>query len=174
MAQTSTPRRRQSRASRGTNASAQAPQSKTAEELNAENAAARQQAAADINAAGATGTPATGDNGGGRTEPESRPDAAADPVKLPTKSESKKSDGPTPTAQKRMVATWMAKIAADALDGWVPEEHDGVTREFAANVIASGLNYLPIPLDGWDDRLPERSGAGGRGAKVRKGAVAAA
>jgi hypothetical protein len=43
-----------------------------------------------------------------------------------------------------------------------------VSRETAAALIASWVNY--VPLTEWDPRLPDRSGAGGRGAKNRKSA----
>jgi len=76
----------------------------------------------------------------------------------------------TPTAMKRIVATAMAKCCADMLDKWNPKTHQGITREFAADVIAASLNYAPIPADGWDPRLPDRSNASGRGAKNRKSA----
>jgi hypothetical protein len=73
--------------------------------------------------------------------------------------------GPT-NAEKRIAANALCKAAADMLAKWNPKAHEGVTAEVAAAVIASGLNYLPVSE--WDSRLPERSGAGGRGGKTRK------
>jgi hypothetical protein len=84
----------------------------------------------------------------------------------PVKATPPKPAGPTVTEQKRITANALVKTAADMLDRWNPKQHQGVTREFAAQVVASWLNYTSVSE--WDPRLPDRSGAGGRGARARK------
>jgi len=123
----------------------------------------------------------TGDNGHGhkrvaaraaaKADPKPAPaaDKAAKPVKL-TASKAKADAGPTKTSMNRAVAKAMVKAVADMIAGWKPEDHEGITAEFAAAGVASWLNYSPVPADGWDDRLPPRSGAGGRGAARRANA----
>lgn len=119
----------------------------------------------------------TGDNGHGfkrataskpgattRKPSAAKPEAAAKPVKVTA---AKKDTGPTKTQQNRVIATALAKAAADMLAKW-NEKTTGIPQAQAAASVASWLNYAPIPADGWDPRLPERSGAGGRGAKNRQ------
>jgi len=122
---------------------------------------------------GATGASTTGDNGHGFKKPTAarkpaaakpKPEAAAKPVKVTA---AKKETGPTPTEQKRIVANSMAKAVADMLATWDAAK-TGVPAEFAAQAAASYLNYAPVTE--WDDRLPDRSGAGGRGRKNRASA----
>jgi hypothetical protein len=99
--------------------------------------------------------------------PKAQPGTAAKPAKPVS---AKAAAGPTKTAQNRQIAAAMVKIVADGLAKWTPKQHDGITAERAALAMASWLNYAPIAADGWDDRLPDRSLAGGRGAKIRQSA----
>lgn len=99
-----------------------------------------------------------------RTAPKSVPAKPETPVVA-----AKKPAGPTKTAQNRVIAAAMVKACADMIAKW-PAARTGIPQEQAAASVASWLNYAPVAADGWDPRLPERSGAGGRGAKARKSA----
>jgi|ERR1022692_1229214 hypothetical protein len=166
---TVTPIKRPSRASRATARNDQAaapkpttptaPKVATPVEIATTTPARPRQSRASRAAAKLAETPVTATT----APPTIEPAPAAEPV---TVAAVKK---PTRTGQNRQIAAAMAVAVADMLAVWDSAE-TGIPREQAAAACASWLNYAPIAVDGWDDRLPERSGAGGRGAKNRKSA----
>jgi hypothetical protein len=151
--------------------------SRAADKLAAKPAPATEPTAEIVS--GATGASTTGDNDHGHkrvaaaaaakeiaaAKPAPASDQAAKPVKL-TAAKAKKDTGPTKTTMNREIARRMVKACADLVANW-PEKSTGIPKEMAAQSIASWLNYAPVPADGWDSRLPDRSLAGGRGAKNR-------
>jgi len=158
---TTTAKPRQSRATRAANATQAKPTAPATDPK------------PELTVVGGTGRSTTGDNGGGRkraaaqaAKPAPAPAKAAQPVKIAAKAKAERT-GPTQTEQKRIVANHMARAVADMLSKW-SEAKTGVPAEFAAQMAAGYLNYAPVSE--WDDRLPDRSGAGGRGRKNRASA----